>query len=334
MQRRNTILFLLMSLLVVALLAIDMMVGSVGISAGEVWAAITGGECDPIKAKIIIDVRLMKAIVAILAGAALAVSGLQMQTLFRNPLAGPYVLGVSSGASLGVALFILGAPLLGVASSSLLSSLGVAGAAWIGSALVLALVGAVSQRIKDIMVILILGMMIGSAVSAVVQILQYMSHEEALKSFVVWTMGSLGDVTSSQLWLVAPAIIAGLVLSVAVIKPMNLMLLGEAYARTMGLNIHRTRSLILLSTTLLAGTVTAFCGPVGFIGLAIPHLARIIFQEADHRVLLPATALSGAISLLLCDIVSKLLTLPVNTVTALLGIPIVVWVVVRNKNIV
>lgn len=334
MQRRNTILFLLLSLLVVALLAIDMMVGSVGISTGEVWAAITGGECDPIKAKIIIDVRLMKAIVAILAGAALAVSGLQMQTLFRNPLAGPYVLGVSSGASLGVALFILGAPLLGVASSSLLSSLGVAGAAWIGSALVLALVGAVSQRIKDIMVILILGMMIGSAVSAVVQILQYMSHEEALKSFVVWTMGSLGDVTTSQLWLVAPAIIAGLVLSVAVIKPMNLMLLGEAYARTMGLNIRRTRSLILLSTTLLAGTVTAFCGPVGFIGLAIPHLARIIFQEADHRVLLPATALSGAISLLLCDIVSKLLTLPVNTVTALLGIPIVVWVVVRNKNIV
>ena len=334
MQRRNTILFLLLSLLVVALLAIDMMVGSVGISAGEVWAAITGGECDPIKAKIIIDVRLMKAIVAILAGAALAVSGLQMQTLFRNPLAGPYVLGVSSGASLGVALFILGAPLLGVASSSLLSSLGVAGAAWIGSALVLALVGAVSQRIKDIMVILILGMMIGSAVSAVVQILQYMSHEEALKSFVVWTMGSLGDVTTSQLWLVAPAILAGLVLSVAVIKPMNLMLLGEAYARTMGLYIRRTRSLILLSTTLLAGTVTAFCGPVGFIGLAIPHLARIIFQEADHRVLLPATALSGAISLLLCDIVSKLLTLPVNTVTALLGIPIVVWVVVRNKNIV
>ena len=334
MQRRNTILFLLLSLLVVALLAIDMMVGSVGISAGEVWAAITGGECDPIKAKIIIDVRLMKAIVAILAGASLAASGLQMQTLFRNPLAGPYVLGVSSGASLGVALFILGAPLLGVASSSLLSSLGVAGAAWIGSALVLALVGAVSQRIKDIMVILILGMMIGSAVSAVVQILQYMSHEEALKSFVVWTMGSLGDVTTSQLWLVAPAILAGLVLSVAVIKPMNLMLLGEAYARTMGLNIRRTRSLILLSTTLLAGTVTAFCGPVGFIGLAIPHLARIIFQEADHRVLLPATALSGAISLLLCDIVSKLLTLPVNTVTALLGIPIVVWVVVRNKNIV
>lgn len=334
MQRDRFILFTLLAILLVALFAIDMMVGAVGISASEVWAAITGGECDPIKAKIIIDVRLMKAVVAILAGAALAVSGLQMQTLFRNPLAGPYVLGVSSGASLGVAIFILGAPLLGVASSPMLSSLGVAGAAWIGSAAVLALVAAVSRRIKDIMVILILGMMIGSAVSAIVQILQYMSNEEALKSFVVWTMGSLGDVTTTQLWLVAPAVIAGLTIAVAVIKPMNLMLLGEAYARTMGLNIRRTRSLILLSTTLLAGTVTAFCGPVGFIGLAIPHLSRIILQDADHRTLLPASMLTGAVALLLCDIVSKLLTLPVNTVTALLGIPIVVWVVIRNKNIV
>lgn len=334
MQRDLFILFTLLAILLVALFAIDMMVGAVGISASEVWAAITGGECDPIKAKIIIDVRLMKAVVAILAGAALAVSGLQMQTLFRNPLAGPYVLGVSSGASLGVAIFILGAPLLGVTSSPMLSSLGVAGAAWIGSAAVLALVAAVSRRIKDIMVILILGMMIGSAVSAIVQILQYMSNEEALKSFVVWTMGSLGDVTTTQLWLVAPAVIAGLTIAVAVIKPMNLMLLGEAYARTMGLNIRRTRSLILLSTTLLAGTVTAFCGPVGFIGLAIPHLSRIIFQDADHRTLLPASMLTGAVALLLCDIVSKLLTLPVNTVTALLGIPIVVWVVIRNKNIV
>jgi iron complex transport system permease protein len=334
MRNRHTILFTLLGLLVIVLFAADMMVGSVSISAHEVWAAITGGDCDPIKAKIILDIRLIKALVAILAGAALSVSGLQMQTLFRNPLAGPYVLGVSSGASLGVALFILGAPLLGVASSSMLSSLGVAGAAWLGAAAVLALVTAVSHRIKDIMVILILGMMIGSAVSAIVQILQYLSSEEALKSFVVWTMGSLGDVTASQLWIVAIAIIAGLVIAIALIKPMNMMLLGETYARTMGLRLQRTRALILLSTTLLAGTVTAFCGPVGFIGLAIPHLARAIFLDADHRILLPAAALTGAVALLLCDIVSKLLTLPVNTITALLGIPIVVWVVVRNKNIV
>ena len=176
--------------------------------------------------------------------------------------------------------------------------------------------------------------MIGSGVSAVVQILQYLSHEEALKSFVVWTMGSLGDVTFEQLWLIVAAVAVGLTLAVAVMKPMNMLLLGEAYARTMGLNVKRTRTLILLSTTLLAGTVTAFCGPVGFIGLAMPHVARAMFAQADHRVLMPAAAMIGAVSLLMCDIVSKMLTLPLNSVTALLGIPIVVWIVVRNKNIV
>ena len=334
MKQHSTILFTLLTLCVVALFAVDICIGSVNVSLGDIWAIISGGECNLITRKIIIDIRLMKALMAILAGAALSVSGLQMQTLFRNPLAGPYVLGVSSGASLGVALFILGAPLLGMSGSSLLSSFGVAGAAWIGAAATLAAVAAVSRHIKDIMVILILGMMIGSAVSAIVQVLQYLSHEEALKSFVVWTMGSLGDVTTTQMWLVAPSILAGLAVAVAVIKPLNILLLGESYARTMGLNIRRTRMLILLSTTLLAGTATAFCGPIGFIGLAIPHVARIIFRNADHRTLMPSAALVGAISLLICDIVSKLLTLPVNTITALLGIPIVIWVVVRNKNII
>ena len=333
MQIRHSILFISLSALCLILFAWDMMVGSVGIAFSDVWAALTGGDCDPVKAKIIIDIRLIKALMAIFAGAALSVSGLQMQTLFRNPLAGPYVLGVSSGASLGVALFILGAPLMGMASVGAFSTLGLAGAAWIGAAAILAAVSAVSRRIKDIMVILILGMMIGSAVSAIVQILQYMSNEESLKSFVVWTMGSLGDVTTSQLWLVAPAIIAGLAIAVALIKPMNLLMLGEPYARTMGLNIVRTRGLILLSTTLLAGTITAFCGPIGFIGLAMPHLSRILLRDADHRKLMPAAALTGAMAMLLCDIFSKMLTLPVNTITALLGIPIVIWVVVRNKNI-
>ena len=333
MQIRHSILFISLSALCLILFAWDMMVGSVGIAFSDVWAALTGGDCDPVKEKIIIDIRLIKALMAIFAGAALSVSGLQMQTLFRNPLAGPYVLGVSSGASLGVALFILGAPLMGMASVEAFSTLGLAGAAWIGAAAILAAVSAVSRRIKDIMVILILGMMIGSAVSAIVQILQYMSNEESLKSFVVWTMGSLGDVTTSQLWLVAPAIIAGLAIAVALIKPMNLLMLGEPYARTMGLNIMRTRGLILLSTTLLAGTITAFCGPIGFIGLAMPHLSRILLRDADHRKLMPAAALTGAVAMLLCDIFSKMLTLPVNTITALLGIPIVIWVVVRNKNI-
>lgn len=334
MRGRNAILFTILAVLILLLFVVDMMVGSVGISVRDVVAALTGGECDHMTRKIVVDIRLMKAVVAILAGAALSVSGLQMQTLFRNPLAGPYVLGVSSGASLGVALFILGAPLLGLGGSHILSSFGVAGAAWLGSAAVLAVVGVVSSRIKDVMVILILGMMIGSGVSAVVQILQYLSHEEALKSFVVWTMGSLGDVTFEQLWLIVAAVAVGLTLAVAVMKPMNMLLLGEAYARTMGLNVKRTRTLILLSTTLLAGTVTAFCGPVGFIGLAMPHVARALFAQADHRVLMPAAAMIGAVSLLMCDIVSKMLTLPLNSVTALLGIPIVVWIVVRNKNIV
>ncbi len=334
MRMRSKILFTILAITTLLLFAVDMMVGSVGIAAADVWAALTGGECDPITRKIVLDIRLMKSVMAILAGAALSVSGLQMQTLFRNPLAGPYVLGVSSGASLGVAIFILGAPLLGIGGSSMLSTFGTAGAAWIGSAIILAMVAAVSQRIKDIMVILILGMMVSSGVSAIVQILQYLSNEEALKSFVIWTMGSLGDVTTSQLMLVAPAIILGLAISVSVIKPMNLLLMGEAYARTMGMSVKRTRTLTLLSTTLLAGSVTAFCGPIGFIGLAIPHVARIIFCDADHRTLMPAAALTGAVALLLCDIVSKMLTLPVNTITALLGIPIVIWVVIRNKNIV
>lgn len=334
MKRGSIILFAALAVVAVILFAVDMMVGSVGIAARDVWAALTGGECNPVTRKIVLDIRLMKATMAILAGAALSVSGLQMQTLFRNPLAGPYVLGVSSGASLGVALFILGAPLLGIAQGTMITTLGTAGAAWIGAAAILVIVASVSKHIKDIMVILILGIMIDSGVSAIVQILQYLSNEEALKSFVIWTMGSLGDVTTSQLALIAPTIIAGLLISVSVIKPLNLLLLGESYARTMGLNITRTRSLILLSTTLLAGTVTAFCGPIGFIGLAIPHVARLIFSDADHRTLMPAAALTGAVALLVCDIVSKLLTLPINTITALLGIPIVVWVVIRNKNIV
>ena len=333
MKTRSTTLFIILSLLLIILFVLDLLIGSVHIPLRDIFGTMLGAEVDPATRLIVLDIRLVKAIVAILTGIALSVSGLQMQTLFRNPLAGPYVLGISSGASLGVALFILGMPLLGIATNSTMSSIGTAGAAWLGSALILAFVASVSTRIKDIMVILILGMMISSGVSAIVQILQYLSHEEALKSFVIWTMGSLGDVTTNQLHLMLPAVLIGLVVSVAVIKPLNLLLLGEQYARTMGLNIRRSRYLIFLSTTLLAGTVTAFCGPIGFVGLAIPHIARMLFCNADHRILLPASALCGAVTLLACDIISKYLTLPINTITALLGIPIVIWVVIRNKSI-
>ena len=330
---RTAFLFTALALLTVVLFTADLLVGSVAVAPADIWAALTGGDCNPAIRDIILRIRLLKAITALLAGAALAASGLQMQTLFRNPLAGPYVLGISSGAGLGVALFLLGAPLLGVSAHSFVQSLGIAGAAWLGAALVLLVVMAVSRRIKDIMVILILGMMFGSGISSVVEILQYLSSEAALKSFVIWTMGSLGDVTSGNLALMLPVVAAGLVLSVAAIKPLNLLLLGENYARTMGLNVQRTRTLLFLSTVLLAGTVTAFCGPVGFIGLAVPHLARMLFASADHRVLMPGSMLAGAALLLVCDLISKTLALPINTVTALMGIPVVIIVVVRNRNL-
>ena len=324
MRSRSAILFAMLAALTLFLFLLDLAVGAVAVPLGDVWAALTGGDCPRATAKIILNIRLIKAVVALLAGAALSVSGLQMQTLFRNPLAGHYVLAISSGASLGVALVVL---------AGFGSSIGIAGAAWLGAALVLVVIAAVGHRIKDIMVILILGMMFSSGVGAIVQILQYLSKEESLKAFVIWTMGSLGDVTFDQLAVLVPSIIAGLLLAVVTIKPLNLLLFGEEYAVTMGLNIRRSRGLLFLSTTLLAGTVTAFCGPIGFIGLAMPHVTRMLFRNSDHRVLVPGTVLSGAAVLLLCDLVSKMFTLPINAITALLGIPIVVWVVLRNKSV-
>ena len=330
MYRRGKIIILILIVLTSALFILDISVGAVDIPLHDVMAAFTGSDCPPVTVKIVMEIRLVKALTAIAAGAALAVSGLQMQTLFRNPLAGPYVLGISSGASLGVALFILGAPLLG--ASAIMQSVGITGAAWIGSALILVVISLLGHRIKDIMVILILGMMFSSGVGAVVQILQYLSRDEALKSFVIWTMGSLGDVTSEQLWILLPAVIGGLALAVSSIKPLNMLLAGEEYARSMGMNPRRSRALIFTSTTLLAGTVTAFCGPVGFIGLAIPHVCRAIFENADHRTLIPGNILAGAAVMLACDIISKALILPINAITALIGIPVVIWVVIRNKS--
>lgn len=330
MRNHSTILFALLALLAAILFVVDIAVGSVAIPLAEVCEALVGGGSAEVRS-IVIDIRLVRAVVAVLAGAALAVSGLEMQVLFRNPLAGPYVLGVSAGASFGVALFLLGAPIFGIAISPAIQSIGTAGAAWIGAAVVLMMVVALSRRIKDIMVMLILGMMLSSGVGAVVEIMQYFSNEASLKSYVVWTMGSLGDVTASQLWVVVPVIIAGLAMAVATIKPMNMLLAGERYATSMGLNISRSRTLILASTTLLAGTITAFCGPIGFVGIAVPHIARMLFRSADHRVLLPATMLSGVVMMLVGDILAKYFVLPINTITALMGIPIVVYIVTRKR---
>lgn len=330
MKCRNTILFTLLTALCAVLFVVDIAVGSVAIPLSEVVSALLGNGSEEVRS-IVLDIRLVRAVVAVLAGIALSISGLQMQVLFRNPLAGPYVLGVSAGASFGVALFVLGMPLFGIALSPTLQSLGTAGAAWIGSAVVLLLVVALSRRIKDIMVMLILGIMLSSGVGAVVEIMQYFSSEASLKSYVVWTMGSLGDVTASQLAVLTPVIVAGVTMAIAAIKPMNMLLAGERYAASMGLNIARSRNLILISTTLLAGTITAFCGPVGFVGIAVPHIARMLFRSADHRILLPATILSGVMMLLVGDIVAKYFALPINTITALMGIPIVIYIVTRRR---
>ncbi|MBD5214460.1 MAG: iron ABC transporter permease [Bacteroidales bacterium] len=325
---KRSALFLLMGIVALVLFAADLCLGSTSISLNTVISALTGADCDPTQRNIILNIRLLKALTAVSVGVALSVSGLQMQTLFRNPLAGPYVLGISSGASLGVALFILGAPGVGLSLTG--TSLGMAGAAWAGAAAVLLIVGLLSRRISDIMVILILGIMLSSGIAAVVQILQYLSSEDALKHFVVWTMGSLNDVTADRMAVMIAALAVGMILAVATIKPLNLLLMGEQYARTMGLNLRRSRALLFVSTTLLAGTVTAFCGPIGFVGLAMPHVARALFRSSDHRVLLPAAAMTGVVVMLGCDILSKLYALPINSITAIVGIPVVAWIVLKK----
>lgn len=331
------VLFTLLCIGIVVLAFADLLIGTTKVSIDEVWAALTGSCTNPQYEVIVYRMRLPKVLAAIVAGMALAASGLEMQTLFRNPLAGPYVLGINAGASLGVAIFTLALPMLGIASGGWLMRLGITGMAWVGSAAILLLVMALSRHIKNINVILILGMMLGSAISAVVNILQYMGTDESLKAFIVWTMGSLSTVTLSDLEILIPVTVLGLILAIAAIKSLNMLLLGESYARTMGLRVGLSRSIIFLSTTLLAGGVTAFCGPIGFIGLAMPHLARMTFRTADHRILMPGTILWGAFAMLICCVVCDImahsdLLLPVNTVTSLLGVPIIIFVVFRNRN--
>ena len=276
--------------------------------------------------------RLPKAITAILAGIALSVSGLQMQTVFRNPLAGPYVLGISAGASLGVAFMMMGVGMMTGQAGNWIIVL----AAFLGASAVLFLIFLVSLRIKDVMTILILGIMFGTITSSFISILQYFSNESVLKSFTVWTMGSLNGVTMEQLKVLAPCVLFGLAISVFTVKSLNTMLLGENYARSLGVNIIASRLLIFFCTGILAGSVTAFCGPIGFVGIAVPHICRIIFRTSDQRVLLVGCVLTGAIVMLVSDLISQLpgngILLPINSVTAFIGIPVIVWIIVRNHK--
>ncbi len=331
--------YILLIVLVFVFVLLDFMTGSVNLHWRDLFSAwIQGGLADQTSLSIIREFRIPRVITALLAGMALSVSGLQMQTIFRNPLAGPYVLGISSGASLGVAILVLGFwPALSGTMMGVPGNWAVLVAAASGAGIVLFLILAVSSRIQDIMTILILGLLFGSAVSAIVNILQYFSNEYSLRTFVLWNMGSLSGVSRSQLNILGPAILFGLFISLLTGKILNAMLLGETYAKTLGVNIPVARFFVFLSTSVLAGGITAFCGPIGFVGIAVPHLARMIFRTSNHHVLIPASMLLGALIMLVSDIICQLpgtdLVLPVNSVTALLGIPIVVWVIVRNVKI-
>ncbi len=336
-KNRSVVLFAVISVLLIVLFFIDTVLGSVLIPFSDVLEVLLGKGENAVYKTIILEFRIPKAIVAVLAGSALSVSGLQMQTVFRNPLAGPYVLGISSGASLGVAIVVLGVSASGFSSlSGLGTSFSLAAAAWIGAFVVLMVVLAVSLRVKDIMTILIMGMMFGSAASALVSVLQFFSSESMLKAFVIWTMGSLSSVAGMQLWVFGVAVLVGLVLSILSIPTLNVMQLGEGYAKTLGMNLTLARVMVFISTSLLAGSVTAFCGPIGFIGIAVPHISRLMFRTASHSVLIPSVMLTGSVTLLLCDILAQLpgieSTLPLNSVTSLVGIPVVIYVVFRNRK--
>ena len=334
---RNTrLIFSVLFLIVVIFLLLDIFFGSVSIKASEVIRAIFTGENSNFET-IVLKFRLPKAITAITVGVALSLSGLQMQTVFRNPMAGPYVLGISSGASLGVAFVILG--FSSNISPDSLNGLGnwiLVAASWVGAGAVMLLIMAISSRVKDIMTILILGIMLSSGISAVVTIMQYFSNETMLKAYVIWTMGSLGNLTASQLHVLLISVSAGVILSLFSSKMLNALLLGENYASSIGLNVRFARAVMFICTSILAGSVTAFCGPIGFIGIAVPHIVRIIFKTSDHKILIPGTILMGGAVMLISDIISQLpgseSVLPVNAVTSLIGIPVVIWVILRNRK--
>lgn len=321
---------------------LSLALGSVSIPLSETLAVLFGGEPTRTTWKtIIMDFRLPGALTAVFAGAALSVAGLQMQTLFRNPLADPFVLGVSSGASLGVALVVLS---LGTASGAvLLAGIGLledftlAAASSLGAALVMALVLVVARYVRSSMTLLILGVMFGYTTGGIVSLLMYFGIADRVRLFITWTFGSFNGVTWGQMWAFIPVVTAGLIMAFMLSKPLNALLLGETYARSMGLNTTLARKWIIISTALLAGAVTAFCGPIGFVGIAVPHLCRSLFNTSDHRVLIPASILMGGIVALVADLIAQLpanqVTLPLNAVTALLGAPLVIWIILRQRRL-
>jgi len=316
---------------------VNISLGSVNISLTAIFKSLFGVTDNSTHQIIITSFRLPKAITAVLVGSGLGISGLLMQTLFKNPLAGPFVLGISSGASLGVALVILGSGLFGgLFATVLISKWSVVIAASLGSFLVLLAVLAVSHKIRDTMAILIIGLMFGSITAAVVSVLAYFSSAEQLQQYIFWGFGSLSNLSWEELLLFFCIYLIGIVLSVTSIKGLNSLLLGDNYAKSLGLNLKQSRFIIIVATSLIAGTITAFAGPIAFIGLAIPHLTRQIFKTSNHKTLLPAVFLFGAIIMLICDSIAQVpmsdYTLPINAITALVGAPVVIWLLVRQRK--
>ncbi len=323
----------------ISLFLLDLSLGSVKISIEELFHIVSGNAAKKSWEYIFFNFRLPKASTAILTGAGISVAGLQMQTLFRNPLAGPSVLGISHGASLGVAIFVLSSTAMFGASINFQETMGSWGLvlfAVSGSFLVLFAVLLASASLSDNVTILIVGMMFGFITGAVVSILQFFSNPELIQSFLVWTFGSLSGVTWSQLQVMGPIITLMLLLTLVYAKQMNALLLGENYAIGVGVNVKHTRIKLIAITSILAGTITAFTGPIAFIGVAVPHLARLLFRTSSHKVLIPATIMCGIIIMLFCDIISQLpgsqTTLPLNSITALFGAPIILAIIIKNKK--
>ncbi|MBP1664053.1 MAG: transport system permease protein [Bacteroidetes bacterium] len=331
MQSRNTILFILLTVLLVILFLADITLGSIRIPFNDTINVFFGNSTNNINSEILLNFRLPKAITAILTGASLSVAGLMMQTLFRNPLADPYILGVSSGASLGVALVMMASSFLPVLFIS--SGWGLIIAAIIGAALVLLLVVGVSFKVQNSVSLLIVGLMFGTMASSLVSIMQFFSNPDAVKLFVMWNMGSLSAVTWNYMYVLFPVILTGLLISFLLTKRLDGLLLGENYARGLGIPIIQTRILIVIATGILAGSVTAFTGPIAFVGVAVPHIARGLYRSAKHQFLMPACILLGASLILICDIISQIPAhaLPVNIISALFGAPVIIWIILKRK---
>ena len=336
---RPQLLFLLLVLGIVVAFFLDIMWGATSLSVGEVWDALWTGDDSATGTYVVRHFRLPKALTALFAGAGVAVAGLQMQSLFRNPLADTSILGINSGAGVGVAIYTMAYTLIpGLASTGMVNSWGIILSACIGAMAVLLLISAVASRLQDIISVLIVGVMVGFLASSVISILQYFSSEETLKTYLLWSFGSVSTTTWRQLSLLLPIVGVGLFLSLLMPKQMNALNLGENYARSVGTNIRLVRRSLILITSLITGCITAFTGPIAFLGMAVPHFVRLLFRTADHRILIPATMLSGSLLLLVCDILTQApghqFVLPINAITSLLGAPVVILVVLgaSHKN--